>query len=312
MRALIDDLLAYSRVGSEELAPTRVDLADVVARVLQVLDGPIRESGAVVDVGSLPEVVADPIKIEQVMRNLVANAIKFRRPDEPPQVSITSDRGEGAWRVTVADNGIGIDLQYSSRVFEMFQRLHTRDEYPGTGVGLAICRRIVDRHGGSIWLEPASPQGTRIHFTVPDHETLSRGGVNVLVVEDNPGDVLLMRQGLATWTEPTEVRVVSDGEEALSFLQRAGDGDDPLPDLVILDVNLPRVHGTEVLARMRSDPRLERIPVVVMSSSTYEADSVAAYDAQTTCFVAKPMDVPDYRAAVRSIERFWRIATHRR
>lgn len=312
MRALIDDLLEYSRVGSEELALTRVDLSDVARRVLEVLQEPIRESGAEVTVRPLPEVVADPIKIEQVLRNLVSNAVKFRRPDVPARVTVTSDRLPDASRISVADNGVGVDPQYADRVFEMFQRLHTRDEFPGTGVGLTICRRIVDRHGGAIWIDPDVVEGTTVHFTLPDHETLRRRLVHVLVVEDNPGDVLLMRQGLGTWDEPTEVHLAQDGAEALAFLESAGRGDVPVPDLVILDVNLPRVGGIEVLSRMRRDESFASVPVAVMSSSSYEAASVAAYDARTTCFVAKPMDVPDYRAAVRSIERFWNIATQRR
>jgi hypothetical protein len=311
MRALIDDLLEYSRVGSEDLAHARVDLGAVMERVLEVLDHQLLESGARVVTGYLPEVVADPIKIEQVFRNLVGNAVKFRRAGVAPVVEVTSERDEGAWRITVADDGIGIDPAYAGRVFEMFQRLHTSGDYPGTGVGLSICRRIVDRHGGSIWIDPDADAGARIHFTIPDHEALGGTVVNVLVVEDNPGDVLLMRQGLATWSEATEVHVVSNGEEALRFLAQGLDGSVPLPDLVILDVNLPRVSGTQVLSRMRADPLLERVPVAVMSSSSFEAGAVAAYDARTTCFVAKPMDVPDYRAAIRSIERFWRVASKR-
>ena len=310
MRALIDDLLAYSRVGADDLAITTVDLNDLTREVLRVLDNVAAETGAEVTVEDLPQVAADPIKIEQVVRNLVANAMKFRRGDERPHVSVRAERIPGAWQISVVDNGIGIEPRHADRVFEMFQRLHARADFPGTGVGLTICKRIVDRHGGRIWFEPNEPHGTRFHFTIPDRDGRSVEPVNVLLVEDNPGDVLLMRQGLATWNQPTVVHVASDGEDALAFLRREGrHADAPVPDLVVLDVNLPRLKGGELLARMRADPSLERIPVVVMSSSSNEAQIAAAYDARTTCFVMKPMDVPEYRAAVRGIERFWTVAT---
>ncbi|HYO61116.1 MAG TPA: PAS domain S-box protein [Actinomycetota bacterium] len=310
MRALIDDLLEYSRLGADDLAITAVDLGEVTRRVLQVLANAIAETGAEVTVGDLPEVAGDAIKIEQVVRNLVANALKFRREDERPRVAIRSERIPGAWQVSVVDEGIGIELRHADRVFEMFQRLHGRKDFPGTGVGLTICKRIVDRHGGRIWFEPNDPHGTRFHFTIPDRDRTPRRSVVVLLVEDNPGDVLLMRQGLATWNQPTEVFVASDGEDALAFLRREGrHADAPVPDLVVLDVNLPRLKGGELLARMRTDPSLERIPVAVMSSSSNEGGIAAAYDARTTCFVLKPMDVAEYRAAVRGVERFWTVAT---
>lgn len=311
MRALIDDLLAYSRLGADELAITGISLPEVVRRVLQVLEAQITAAGAEVVVGELPEVAADSIKIEQVVRNLVANALKFSREGVRPKVSIRAVRTGRAWRITVSDEGIGIEPRHGDRVFEMFQRLHSRDRFPGTGVGLTICRRIVDRHGGRIWFEPNEPTGTRFHFTIPDRQRAARETVYVLLVEDNPGDVLLMRQGLATWNEATEVHVATDGEDALAFLRREGaHSDAPVPDLVVLDVNLPRLKGDEILARMRSDPMLEKVPVAVMSSSLNEGRIAAAYDALTTCFVLKPMDVSEYRAAVRSLERFWAIAAH--
>lgn len=310
MRTLIDDLLEYSRIGAEDLAFERVDLREVATRVLAVLQPAIDEAAADVVVADLPELTADTIKVELVLRNLVGNAVKFRREDEPPRVTVAAERSGDAWRVTVADNGIGVDERHSERVFEMFQRLHTRDRFPGTGVGLAICRRIVELHGGRIWLEPNAPHGTRFHFTLPDRDAPGARVVHVLVVEDNPGDVLLMKQGLAAWDQAVEVHHASNGEAALELLRRQGrHADAPRPDLVILDVNLPRLGGGEVLARMRGDPALASIPVAVMSSSSYEAGITAAYDSLTTCFVAKPMDVPDYRAAVRAIERFWMTAT---
>jgi len=168
MQDLIDDLLLYSRVGSEDPACLEVDVAEVLTGVLRTLAGAIEAAGAEVSVGPLAGVRGDHTQIAQLVQNIVANAVKFRRTDAAPVVRVSAvDDGEG-WHLTVTDNGIGIDPTQRERVFKMFVRLHGRDEYPGTGVGLAICRRIVDRHGGRIWSEAAPGGGCEMHVVIPE------------------------------------------------------------------------------------------------------------------------------------------------
>jgi PAS domain S-box-containing protein len=172
MQRLIQDLLAYSRVGTRGRDFEPVDSGEVVLDVLHDLGPSIEEAGAAVEAGSLPVVFADPTQLHQLFLNLVGNALKFHRPDVPGRIRISAERaslqdGRAGWRFAVADNGIGLDAQYAERIFQVFQRLHTREEYEGTGIGLAICKKIVERHGGTIRVESAPGEGATFTFTFP-------------------------------------------------------------------------------------------------------------------------------------------------
>ena len=166
MQTLIDDLLTYSRVGTRGREPGPTDANEVLRQTLVVLGPALDETSAVVTHDPLPVVHADATQLGQVFQNLLANAIKFRS-DAPPQVHVRAQQHEDGWVLCVQDNGIGIPPEYGEKVFEVFQRLHGRSEYPGTGIGLAICKRIVERHGGRIWFEPGPDNGTTFHFTLP-------------------------------------------------------------------------------------------------------------------------------------------------
>lgn len=143
------------------------DSARALDLALKNLATSIGEAGAEVSRGSLPTVKGIPAQIALVFQNLVANAIKFRHGDRPVRIHVAAEPRGGEWEFRVEDNGIGIESQYFERIFVIFQRLHTRREYPGTGIGLALCKRIVERHGGRIWLESTPGQGTTFRFTLP-------------------------------------------------------------------------------------------------------------------------------------------------
>ena len=166
MQSLISDLLAYSRVGSRGVATESVELETVFARTTDVLAAALEESGAEVTHDPLPTVTADPVQLGQVLQNLVGNALKFRG-DAPPRVHVGAERRGAEWLISVRDNGIGIAPEYAQRIFVIFQRLHTRAEYEGTGIGLSICKKIVERHGGRIWVESREGQGSTFYFTLP-------------------------------------------------------------------------------------------------------------------------------------------------
>jgi light-regulated signal transduction histidine kinase (bacteriophytochrome) len=166
MQALIDDLLTYSRVGTraQPLQPT--DCMAVVEVVIRSVRVAIKESGTRVTYDPLPTVAGDATQLMQLFQNLIANAIKFRR-DQGPEIHIHAEPEDGFWRFSVQDNGIGIAPEYFDRIFVMFQRLHSRSTYSGTGIGLAICQKIVERHGGRIWVESTPGTGSTFQFTLP-------------------------------------------------------------------------------------------------------------------------------------------------
>ena len=166
METLINDLLAYSRVGTEAqpLVPTNCE--SLITNVLADLSMAIAESGAVVTHDPLPVLEADSTQLAQIFQNLIGNAIKFHGA-RPPRIHVGAEMDAGVWTISVADNGIGIEPQYFERVFQVFQRLHTRKEYQGTGIGLAICKKIVERHGGRLWIESQPEQGSVFRFTLP-------------------------------------------------------------------------------------------------------------------------------------------------
>lgn len=167
MQHLIQDLLVYSRVVTtgQPLEPT--DAGRAVEDTLRALGAAIMESGARVTVGPLPKVKSDPGQLRQVFANLVGNAIKYRLPGRPPEIRVTAEPDGAFWRFEVSDNGIGIAPDNQARIFEVFQRLHTRAEYEGTGIGLAVVKRIVERHGGRIWVESRPGEGSSFFFTMP-------------------------------------------------------------------------------------------------------------------------------------------------
>ncbi len=167
MRELIDDLLAYSRVGRADQSVESVDTGALVGQILRTLERQTESAGGEVTVDPLPTVQGDEWQLRQLFQNLIANAVKFDG-GRPPHVEVSAQREPGGWRFSVRDHGIGVDERHTERIFKVFQRLHARDEYEGTGIGLAICQRIVDRRGGRIWVESAEGGGALFRFTVPD------------------------------------------------------------------------------------------------------------------------------------------------
>jgi light-regulated signal transduction histidine kinase (bacteriophytochrome) len=168
MQTLINDLLAFSRVGRLHANHVPVDLERVLAQTLDSLSLAIEESGAEVTHDPLPTVTGDGTQLGMLFQNLVSNAIKFRSPDRPPRIHVEARLADGVWHLAVADNGIGIDPEFVQKVFVIFQRLHTRDAYPGNGIGLAMCKKIVEFHGGTIEVDTSHHPGTRLAFTMPE------------------------------------------------------------------------------------------------------------------------------------------------
>jgi PAS domain S-box-containing protein len=334
MRELVRDLLAYARVGGgEELVA--VDCSEILRRALANLEAAIQESRAELHVEALPWVWARPTDLLQVFQNLLANAIRFSG-DRPPRVWISAQRSGSEWVFAVRDEGVGIESQQQERIFRIFQRLHRRGEYPGTGVGLAICRRAIERLGGRIWVDSEPGKGSTFRFTIPvgpqsvrlpeaPRSEIGSGraqpepsgdtspgpsvaispSAEVLFVEDNPADVRLVSEALREGRHDIRVTVVEDGQAALDLLSERAARGARLPDLVLLDLNLPRCSGREVLRILKENPRLRQVPVVVLSGSAAESDVRDAYALRANSYVQKPARYEELVATMASLREFW-------
>ena len=212
-----------------------MDSAAVLQHALSSLAEAIRESGAAVTYDPLPEVYMGEAHLQQVFQNLIGNALKYRK-EEPPRIHISAAHQGAGWRFSVQDNGIGIDPQYKEKIFGVFKRLHRDQKYSGTGIGLAICQRVVERYGGRIWVESAPGKGATFYFTVP--RTCPRESIpprlNLLLAEDNLPDALLVREAIRMENLPLDVHVAPDGERAIDFIAAAeNDPDAPCPHLLL-------------------------------------------------------------------------------
>jgi light-regulated signal transduction histidine kinase (bacteriophytochrome) len=166
MQSLITDLLAFSRVGRTETELTDTPLDDAVATAVANLTRRIEETDAQIEVGPMPVVRGERVLLTAVFQNLIGNALKFHGEDRP-RVVVTAERTGDEWTISCRDHGIGIDPEYADRIFAIFQRLHPKETYEGTGIGLALCRKIVEFHGGRIWLDTEASPGTTFRFTLP-------------------------------------------------------------------------------------------------------------------------------------------------
>ena len=284
---LINDLLTFSRVTTKAQPFAPVDLDQVAREVVADLEVRVQQTGGRVEVGELPTLDADPLQMRQLLQNLIGNALKFHRPGVPPVVEVgaraVGPPEGGAWppapdgwrELTVEDNGIGFDEKYLDRIFTVFQRLHGRGEYEGTGMGLAICRKIVERHGG----HDHRPERARAGGDLRRHpagETISGAGfmthngkpITILMADDDPDDRLLTQEAFEESRLANDLRLRRGRRGAARLpvpprqVRRPGAAS-PRPGLILLDLNMPRKDGREALREIKADPDLRRIRVVV-------------------------------------------------
>lgn len=171
MSLLIDGLLTFSRMEKRDTEKKSISLHNVLASAVRNLESVVNKTGAVVTHGKLPTLVADEIQMIQLFQNLLSNAFKFQKENKP-EVHVDAVRKDGEWLISMSDNGIGIDAKYVERIFTVFKRLHSREEFPGTGIGLAVCKKIVERYGGKIWVESELGKGSIFYFTLKTADEL--------------------------------------------------------------------------------------------------------------------------------------------
>ena len=185
MQALINDLLSYARAGTQAITKKQISFERIMKEALASLRLTIEETSAVIEYASLPVVELDEVKMTQVVQNLLSNAIKFRRNGTSPKIRVSAERRGADWLFSVADNGIGFDPKYQDRIFEVFQRLHGVGKYPGNGIGLSICRRIVEHHGGRLWADSRPGVGSTFFFTLAAGEEFRSERRSARLVKEN-------------------------------------------------------------------------------------------------------------------------------
>ena len=309
MQQLIQAVLLHSSISAENSHNKEVPLTDCGAaleEVLANLDASIKESEAVLEVDYLPEVAVDRSQLIQLFQNLISNAIKYRG-EEAPQIYISAERTVDEWLFSVRDNGIGIEAKYADQIFDMFARLHGKTKYKGTGMGLAICKKIVNLHGGRIWVESELGQGCIFLFTLPAASKPLRrvsmeSNIEILLVEDTPSDVRLTQEALKRSELKYTLTVVNDGVEAMELLHSLKDTfGKKLPDIILLDLNMPRKNGHEVLHEISQDPKLKEVPVVLLTVSQRDEDVMEALRTKMNFYLAKPVTSNKLSVLLRAI-----------
>ncbi|MBL8216455.1 MAG: PAS domain S-box protein [Bryobacterales bacterium] len=294
---LLTDLLIYTESGTLQPPLHDVDCEQELAGVLTDLQQAIRDADAVVTHDPLPAIPVNALHIRQLFQNLIGNAIKYRRDDVPPSIHLSAEKQDSFWRFAVRDNGLGIEPEYHHKVFGLFKRLHARrSKYPGTGIGLALCQKVVERYGGRIWLESQLHAGSTFYFTASGHRPQGHlmNNTRILLAEDNPADVLLVRSALQRRNIDCDLHVVSDGAEALDYIAAIEQGSAPLPALLLLDLNLPKHTGSEVLAHLRQSPACSAVPVVIMTSSSSPRDQELVTQLGIARYFRKPTDLNQF------------------
>ncbi|MBY0550604.1 MAG: response regulator [Candidatus Obscuribacterales bacterium] len=304
MQELVRSVLIHSQITCDEIAKPVSCCASVMEEVLVGLAGPIRESGAKLDIGKLPRVGVAREQLVQLFSNLINNSIKYRSL-ESPHIAINAKRIGDMWLFSVSDNGIGIDPQYADKIFDMFARLHGKSQYPGTGIGLAICKKVVTSHGGTIWVESKLNQGAVFLFTLPVVSKLRRNKmsktISLLLVEDTPSDVRLTQEALKRSDISFELKVSIDGVEAMDFLNEQVSSGGALPDIILLDLNMPKKNGHEVLEEIQANDNLRDIPVVLLTVSERDEDVMEALRLKMNYYVAKPVTAQKLSTLIKAI-----------
>ncbi|MDX2107340.1 MAG: response regulator [Candidatus Melainabacteria bacterium] len=304
MQELVKSILQHSEIKTftDEIFVT--DCNSVIEEVVRNLKDTIKETHTHLEIHPLPEVGVERGQMVQLFQNLISNAIKYQS-DEKPCIQISAEKIIDKWLFSVRDKSIGIDPSNYNKIFDMFSRLHGGARYPGTGMGLAICKKIVNSYEGSIWVESKLGEGSIFFFTLPTAkkpaEKLDTTEIEILLVEDSPADVKLAQEALRRSGLRYKLNVVNDGLEALNYLQRVKVASGhSLPSIILLDLNMPNMNGHQVLNEIKDDPALKNIPVILLTVSDRAEDIDEALSLKMNYYVPKPVTAKKISTLIKS------------
>ena len=314
MQRLIQDLLAYSRVGTKGKDLLETSSEDALQQALVESARHHRGKRRAGDARSPAHRAGGRDATDSAVSEPRRQCHQVPKAPEFPTCTSPPPRTAGRNGFSVKDNGLGIDPQYFERIFGMFQRLHKREEFAGTGIGLAICKKIVERHGGNISVESQPGQGSTFRFALPGSgdESQKLIGDNGMPIRNSfgrrqsrrcPADAgsLPRRQFVYPFARGHRWR----GGHGLSETRGRPTANAPRPDLILLDLNLPKMDGREVLAHIKEDSSLKSIPTVILTTSEAEVDIVKSYQLQANCYLSKPVQLDAFENLVKSINDFW-------
>ncbi|MBI1272408.1 response regulator [bacterium] len=305
MKQLIQSILIHSQISASESIDQVTNCNSVVSSVLDSLQHIIESTGATFEIDYLPEVPVEKSQVIQLFQNLISNSIKFRS-ERPLVVTINSKLSMDHWIFAFKDNGIGIEPEYAGNIFDMFSRIHSKEIYPGTGMGLAICKRIITTHGGSIWVESEPGEGCRFLFTLPSINNIRninmRNKIEILLVEDTASDIRLTQEALKESEIDYSLVIKNDGAEAMEYLYSLKNVEKiKLPDIILLDLNMPKMNGHQVLEAIKADPILRSIPVILLTVSERDEDVLEALSTKMNYYMPKPVTTEKFSLLIKAI-----------
>lgn len=303
MQDLVKSILQHSEIKNYCDEEFITDTNSVVEEVLRNLKDVIEETEAILEINLLPDVAVERGQMVQLFQNLISNAIKYHG-SEKPKIYIAAEKVIDKWLFSVRDKSIGIDPSNYEKIFDMFSRLHSGTRFSGTGMGLAICKKIVNSYEGSIWVESKVGEGSIFFFTLPAvklpvDKTGSRE-IEILLIEDSPADVKLAREALRRSGLQYNLTVANDGLEAMSYLQRIKSSRRCLPSIILLDLNMPNMNGHEVLNEIKKDMTLKEIPVILLTVSDRSEDINEALRLKMNYYVPKPVTAKKIATLIKS------------
>lgn len=303
MQELIKSILQHSEIKTFSDEEFVTDCNSVLEEVVRNLKDTIKETHTNLEIHPLPQVGVERGQMVQLFQNLISNAIKYQG-HEKPDIQISAEKIIDKWLFSVRDKSMGIDPANYDKIFDMFARLHSSVRYPGTGMGLAICKKIVNSYEGSIWVESKLGEGSIFFFTLPAAKVVVEKSdpneIDILLVEDSPADVKLAKEALRRSGLKYKLTVTNDGLEALNYLHRIKASNRALPSIILLDLNMPNMNGHEVLNEIKNDLTLKEIPVILLTVSDRASDIDEALRLKMNYFVPKPVTAKKISTLIKS------------